>query len=1071
MIEETQEISEGKIEPSQSNQNMVKFSELPTTKSLTVQKIEQPREHFLTECSSLAQNSLFYVSKKLVGAYCEEYLKLYEIKDRKIFFHSDHRIILPADIDTRTLEYFYPAPKHEMFLFAKKKKIPKGREEQGEDQRQQHEGGQREQEEALEGQEEGQRDERGGQNNEDETLVYLVKFAHTKDYNLPAEFWGSIKPGYQGYEDHKIEFDLEVWHGFKSMERMYIITATKQQPNTIKTRSYFIAQLSKNHKNVLKPVFDFNFKFRKNPFYQENLKPKPTSSLQNAAEIANELIFSCNKNLQFQDSPSMPDRRFSSFYKVETQILVAGTFDLRNKKLLSKHFLTALEIFEKMGFSLIYHCNEIRVHHAQYSANQDTLFIIFSVLPEYLNPENPEHAQIYRNEMVKAISENRPQRVLFDYQGEDIKPAVYQMRISNFSVSGKRGFEWKVMGVRDSMINPFGADKVQIHDEDKEYCWIDIFGSKGRSQNLLNYRTIEAYDELDGSREIRKGLKKTKIASKNGEDENRGNGSGSDHRQIKFSKTILGPGNDKLSSIFSAVNIDESTLVVEDHRFFLLMDQKTGEVLDHVKYTQSLTPHESRLRADKDIIVNLVRDCGLVYIYRIIEEEEELRGVEGRIDGGGGGKGRRKVVLRHIDTLDVEENPNLVDVKEVRSVRVTEDGVLQVIMIVRMKTNLNRADVSHSIVIAEKQINPPKNKKTEETAMKQEAPEAQPNDAQRDPKSPLDAPDTEDDSGWTFEFFNSLDLNGIGMFSSIYTIDNTTYILTNRGLDLAIEQISGDPKEKIYLLDYRYTPGNPRDIKFILESHYSKDTLYVQLEDLRQTGAHFGELVKLRVPNPANSTSPGERVVQMLKTIKIEPRTTVFFDHCSTPIRIYCLYEKRTRARRNRDQGPEELNREDPANDPGQQQDEDDDEGNDSEGEREEDVFDRGREVEELLNNQDQGPVNTILEIYDENLEKLIEIDFEGYLIDFVKYSYFASLNQNLVFMKVNRLEDGRFMSFILNIKEKSLTEILDPEGQNMDADMQVWTGDRLFVGEFLGFDSDFVAEFMNIYTVCGLVG
>ena len=103
-----------------------------------------------------------------------------------------------------------------------------------------------------------------------------------------------------------------------------------------------------------------------------------------------------------------------------------------------------------------------------------------------------------------------------------------------------------------------------------------------------------------------------------------------------------------------------------------------------------------------------------------------------------------------------------------------------------------------------------------------------------------------------------------------------------------------------------------------------------------------------------------------------------------------------------------------------------------------------------------QAPeTRSTLTIYGHDFEKLSVIDLAGFEIKIDSKQEFRIIDGDKIFMRIKRVADGRFMSFILNIEDKSLTELVYLEGRSSGSEFLGWTGERLIVSGDYDLDSD----------------
>ena len=109
------------------NKTPISLAELQVQKKILIRRFKQQEESFFNPAYSIIQNDLLHAQRKLIAAYTQTFLKLYEIVDQKIRYLSTHKIVFPVKVKPDDLTWFRPAPKNEIIFIAKQNHQKEGK--------------------------------------------------------------------------------------------------------------------------------------------------------------------------------------------------------------------------------------------------------------------------------------------------------------------------------------------------------------------------------------------------------------------------------------------------------------------------------------------------------------------------------------------------------------------------------------------------------------------------------------------------------------------------------------------------------------------------------------------------------------------------------------------------------------------------------------------------------------------------------------------------------------------------------------------------------------------------------
>ena len=1010
------------------NTSLVK---LPVARKVKVTKRREHPEHFLKNAYTITQNNISEVPRKLIGSFCNKHLKLYEIKDRKIKFVSSHEVVFPVEVHTDNMSWYWPAPKHEMMIFVKEK-VKKD---------------QNEAEDAA--------------NQRSNTLVFRCQFGHTKERQIHAEYFGQIKNGHEGYYDHKGKTAYEIWQRFKSTERLYLMTAKhKKDSESVEVEKTFLATVSKHNANVYKFIIDLNFTFSKLKPYSEMLAADKEGLEET---VRNMLSFKYNRNFYIEDFPSMPDHRYSSYCQFDEQMVTAGVIDMRNKKIVTKSFLSIFKIFKELGYSMIYHCRQMKVQSNIYSVEQDTLYLNLVIIFQFLSRRNRFHMQIFQQEMDKVGNEYDAPRVFKNGFGVSVKYKTIQLRVTNFRDVENRKFIFTDIGYYNEL-NTFGRDKVQYSWETSDHINIKFYdNAKIRQKNL-------------DSRRSGKALKKTRDSGMLGpgyqhhiRPEDRKNLDS--EMLVIFKDYLFEKPKDKFYGFNYILDIDQNTFFVQDSKRFFLFDKRSMEVVDVKKFTQDFRLSTSTIAIDQDIIAVYTYRPGVVDIYQIQRDPKN--------EGNG-----EAFDVNHLDCVDLECMPEIYQIERMHGVKKV-DNVVQVFLTVKVYINSYQRELKKFNMIVEKPIFPSKKELEEkrknhkngqnEGAMQLEGSEGgEETDldvekktlslrvaASDDTGSVNDAEIEESDSAFSGLGWGQVRLN-LGI-SSTYNLQKH-YIKGNTWFDtflyshsLIAFKIETWPFKEIASKVY-YHHAELNDWRKIFNHHYDGDHLHLTLgkyanQPDRECPAK--ELVVVKFDEGKDEYG-WRRSFKTIKSVVLDDSAEVLYDDESQNVKAF-VYTKISEEAQNGDGDNGEKN-----NGEGGEGEEGGTEVEDGLEEQQEPGMvlvgveqDEGRmqiEGEEEGEREDQA--TRYLTVFDEKLEKVLEIDLTGFDIDIAHPLKFKVIDEDRVFMVAKRLVDSKFLSYVLNLNQRTLIEVVDSQGRSKDAGALGWTGERLILADCVGFDS-----------------
>ena len=619
---------------------LASFKDLPVTKKVQIIVFKQEEDKFFESCYSIIQGrTLPKAQRMLVGAYSKpSFLKLYEVANRKIEDLSSHKIVFPVKFHPDDLTvWFSGGPKKEIIFLPKKN--------------------QQQEEEMAEGEKAGK-----------DTLVFRCKFGHAKDYELHAEYFGKIKEGYQGFFDFRFRMSFEIYQMFKSTERLYLMTAT-YKPNGQEegVEKQFLATLSKHNKNMVKFILDLSFDFSKSKIYQERLKEKTLE-----AELKNILHFKPKLKIRLEDFTSMPDQRYSSFCHFDSQMITAGVIDLRNKKIVTKSFVSIFEIFKALGFTSIYHCKKMIIQRSLYSPQQDALYLNILINFALLNNRNEEHRQIYLQEVLKDRSVDDYPRVLMRRWDSTPLFKKYFVRVTNLRQDKKKRIYEFLQNKDFSRFIPTREGKIISSWESKDSLDVVVYGGH----------------------KVKKGSEK----NFNIHDDESSGGSPFQGMRIEIKDSLSFPKNqifedpvEKPYGFNYILNVDEKTFLVDSSKKFLLFDKESKKLVDSQTFSDNFHPYLEGVKVDQDIVVSLVSWKGIIDIYQIhpdfkSEEEESFR-------------------LDKIDFIDLENKPDIFAVREILGVKKNPGkGTVEIFLAAECYANHYQSEVRDCYLVAVKQL-------------------------------------------------------------------------------------------------------------------------------------------------------------------------------------------------------------------------------------------------------------------------------------------------------------------------------------------------------------------------------
>ena len=929
--------------------SLLVLSELPVSKSLKIQKLSKEDDHFLMSTDSLLHIHCPNPQTKLICANSFDSLKLYQIDSNQINFVSSHKICFPEEFHPEQLEYFSSASYPEILFLVTETAKSESNDEESE--------------------------------GEEDVLVFRCQYGHTKDYELQPEYLGKIKQGYSGFSDFDPLVAFELSSRFKSHERLFLIKADYESEDRGIEEKTLLATLSKHNPNVFKPVLDLTFDFQELQVYESKLDLDSSGMDE---DVVDELCFDVEDEVHFfiEDFPSSKDQRFGSFCQIDEKMIIAGAIDFRSKRILTKSFLSVYEIFRQLGFTSVYHCNEMNVSSVIYSAQKDTFLVCFCVLFELLNEDDDEELEIFEDEMAKGSHKDGSPRVFMNKHDSRVKFHKLILKVNNFRDLQNRSSQFERV---DPVTNfkPISENKILALVECKESIQIRVF---------------------DGEEKQRKCPKGASLYNP----------------MIFTPKTYKSQG--KLQRVFGCeevTEIDPETVLVDTTKTLNLIDKKSGRLIDSRLYNLGLDSDPHYIQIYKDIVAAVSEEKGFIDIYQIVQGENEA------------------ISLKLIDTLDLDYLPKFVRIKKLKAIKKLEDkGILQIYLHTVVYGDNYQRRYEKKSFIAQKQLFKPKDSIEEERSNKsdqqsqelstelEESSDSAEREKNGDSISKSDVKEEESSlssrsSSWEIKFIDDLNVENNDRLQhgyhhganwiEYYSRYSGVYGLTLKHLSM---------KEQI--IKYFKVPETYLGSRKLYSCHFTEDKAYLTLGRYyydRSGDYPEKEVVIFKIGENFNEDG-WISDFDYHKSLVLDKSAEVLFDRESEKVKVLCF--TKVGGAREEDEGEGE----------GEEESETDQEG-------------AGQKT------------RTVLEIYDSELEKEVEIDLSGYEIEMNSEMKFRVIDEERVFMVVNRLSDGEFMSLVLNINDKTLTEIVDEEGKRRDSGLLGWTGERLVLVDLFGFDSE----------------
>ena len=831
-----------------------------------------------------------------------------------------------------------------------------------------------------------------------DSLVFRCKFGHTKDYELVPEYWGRVKSGFLGYSGHEARTGYEIRQSYKSTERLYLMCVNDSEGyyDPENPDKFFLATLSKNHQNVFKSIMDLNQDFSKLDSYHERLK-KDSDGL--CFDVQTHLDFQFHRKLYIEDFPLKTDHRYVFYARVDKQMLTVGFMDFRTRKIVNKSFLSVFKIFTELGFSRLFHCSTICISWMVYCIELDTLYLTFYLRAKFLDEDDPTHVQFYEEENAKVGVEYDEPRVFFLREDLLLRPYHFEMKVTNFRDVENREFSYsKVTDL--NQWEPFDAENVQLVEENKEIVKIKLFNFKdgdetksGRNQVSNGEKGTKEADEVNV---VGNDGRKAKL---------RGNGLKSNFKAlnpaetIEVSKSLLGDVKASMTTAVNAIPVDKNTFYLEDFKRQYIFDRGSGELLSHHQFCQGFPQAENHVKGDKDIIATVTFTRGIIDIYRVTENTEKDQKSSPHLSD---------LHLEHVDTLNLEVLPNFYLIDELYCVRKSSEHEIQLFLTVRLRTEENQRLIEKVVIVAEKNL--------QNSNISNSTDSKNPHNSENDPVI-KNHPSLHSDLniGWRLQpiqlGISLLEDNHFG-----YVIGNDFYFTVNSAIDSAgfrvsIDSLSTDSTQNQKITKMWYSPDEEENEREILDHCYQNDLVYIHSEKVLIGEDEPQSKISLVKFDETNNEDGFRKDYSEVGELVLADGSEVLFYQKGQPIKIFCYTP-----------GEEDLS----------------------------DFEDYDEEGNDGLPDTLQTP---LLTIYDENLKALLEIDFNGFELCLKNESKFRVLDGNLVFIVAKKSINDEFLTYVLNIDERSILRVTNFEGEPSDFGVVGWTGKRLILSDVSGFD------------------
>ena len=458
-------------------------------------------------------------------------------------------------------------------------------------------------------------------------------------------------------------------------------------------------------------------------------------------------------------------------------------------------------------------------------------------------------------------------------------------------------------------------------------------------------------------------------------------------------------GFSKPHSFEEIYNIDPKTILIQGGKRLLLIDKQSGGVVDSQVYRRGFWTWKTHFKIDKDIVAVLSPEKGFVDIYQVVLADPESDTDNSRL------------ILKQIDCLGIDAEPRLHSVRGLMAVnKIEEKGIVQVCLLAQIYTDESKIEFDREILIAEKRILEPhqgvdSGRDQNEEVIKIEA---------RGKWLPV----FRDLDGWTFHWTEAMTFMSVKSHKS-FIKDNVLYhsffdrdcviclkfeLMPQRALQM---RCFCDLMDEALNLDRREILGHFHEGNHLYLTLRRVEDFYDQNEDIP---AKELLIVEISAENSDDLEHKIYNGFSIQKSFTLHDSAEVFYDHKCEKVRMFVYTQI-------------------PAGEEDQE----------------------GMELEGALG--EESVTRSVLTVYDDRLEKVTEIDLSGFEIKIRSEKHFHVIDEERVFMVVKRLQDGKFLSFVLNIKEKNLTEIVGDGEAKWDIGILGCVGDRLMLVDIIGFD------------------
>ena len=462
-------------------------------------------------------------------------------------------------------------------------------------------------------------------------------------------------------------------------------------------------------------------------------------------------------------------------------------------------------------------------------------------------------------------------------------------------------------------------------------------------------------------------------------------------------RQLLKHFGDNLYDFTKIIEVSPELLVAHEAKRIILIDKNEGKIIHWKKYTDNFIPSPSMVKIDQDIVAVLCSRSGVVEIYQI--QSQPLR--EGSF------------FIRNIGSLNLQRESDIHQINELLGVKkFRETGVVQLCLIVSVYRGECKSDTVRYVLTAHKQIVLEKNFKTKKLAEEERQGELI-KELETERENSIESQEKhcriEEDS-WAIEKQK---------LQVLMLTNNRTRFYLKRNRLIQLNDASG--KIEGFVIKTWPILETVSNIRFqaiekligrrrVYDLHYQDSKLYLilgrelswQFSSARQSA--FKEIYLVEVLKDNDKSESNKQNCRFVKSLVLDDSAQVLFYHNCEKARIFA-WTKISDTEQNDEEDAESTHR-------------------------------------------------SLLTVYDDQLQKNLEIDLGGFEIKINQKTNFRVLDEDRVFMVAKRSTDGKFLILILNLKEKTLSEVTDGEGQSRDGALLGWTGERLVLVDILGFES-----------------